>query len=238
MNYDDFDKEREIRLINKIKRFLDSNLNEMEFAQVEGKNLVSLKEYLINFHEKIVKYEQLISKPLKTIQSIDDSIENIAPLDNNRLFILDNKDKFSLPIQNNSKESKFEIIVQPALKDFYQIEQINQQKELIKANKEYYNELKEIWEIAKDFKLVYETFSVTQSFIFDPKYYYAPYKSKEQDGYIAFRGWLPYIFDVFVKDNNVELKDRVDAFINKELFKEIDKEKLLTKVYVPNNIKR
>ena len=56
--------------------------------------------------------------------------------------------------------------------------------------------------------------------------------------YIGVRIILPNIFDVFVKDKNVELKDRVDYFINKELIKEIDKEKLLTKVYIPNNIKK
>ena len=238
MNYDDFEKEREIKLINDIKRFLDSNLSEMEYFQVDGKNLVTLKEYLINCREQIEKYEQLISKPLKTIQSIDDSIVNIIPLNKKRLHIMDNKNRFPLPIKNNSKESKFEIIDTPEIDIYSPIKRIRFKKALTKANKEYYNELKEIWKIAKDFKIEYDASSVSHLLAYDSRYYFAPYNPNEPDGYIGVRIILPNIFDVFVKDKNVELKDRVDYFINKELIKEIDKEKLLTKVYIPNNIKK
>lgn len=82
-------KEKEIENLASTKRdvfksFVLNQQDEIEFFNCDKENIVSLKEFLIEFKELKEKYYQLISEPLKSIQEKNPWCKDIQPLNSKK----------------------------------------------------------------------------------------------------------------------------------------------------------
>ncbi len=227
---------RQKRIIKNLKTFLDSNLTEMDYFQVEGENLITLKEYLIETRKKFLEYQSLIEEPLKQIQTKNSSIINIIPDYINeylRLYIL-NYENIKEPLKVTKIEDLKMFIVdydKDSLQFNTRLERYKFNRNLDKVNY-LYDELDKIWEIANNFYFDFNISSVSKFLMYLMNYFY-----DENAGYIRLDISLPRVFDVRVQNDDVELIDRKEGFLNKDLISQIDKEKLLTKIFIPTKTK-
>ena len=224
-----------------IKKFLESGLTEMDYFQVDGDSLMPLKEYLIETKKLVERYQTLIAKPLSSIQKKNAWVYNVAPTEdwdktmNLSIFSkskIINNAVIEAKLDAETKRFRFCGGLDNSLLPFIFFEK----KISVIGNSQ--EELKDIYEIAKDFNFQRTVSSVSKRIEHSNDYF--NYYGSDDCGYLDFFAAMFPHFKILVQNNNVKLEKVNLGHSMRKLLSEvedIDKEKLLTKVYVSHKFK-
>ena len=72
---------------HEVENFVKSSLDEVEYFNCDGNNLVSLRDYLMEFKKKKEEYDRLIEEPLKSIQKKNPWCIDVQPAIRNHLIM-------------------------------------------------------------------------------------------------------------------------------------------------------
>ena len=172
MNYNLYNKSKKITF-DKLRKFIESELNENEYFCCNKENLISLKEYITELKLKKQKYSDQIKEQLHSIQQKNKWVTDIQPSFNwpSVDIKVEAKNYPSIGIGRVKEDGKLEMtseLYSVFLTDSIIYRRIKNRKKIISNSQE---ELKEIEKIINNFNFLNEKegiISVSENFVIRP----------------------------------------------------------------------